>query len=227
MERLAHAASRWPVLGIVTLLLAVDAVLFLPAMSWVVPDAPEVEGMPTITHLQLSWTGERFAGYLAEWSGEACDPVPGGAGPCVWPVEAGDREPPPVTDGPAGLRRATLLLDMVFPVLYALFAIGLGTRLWSLLDRNRRWLRPVVAAAAVAAVCDLTENTIHLWLLGGIDTWAEAAEASYPTAAVAAASGFATVKYTLLLVLAGTAVVTVIRRGAAAVRRRAPGGAAA
>lgn len=206
MERFVRFLSSGRVVAALFVLVIGNAALFLPAMKWIVPSHPGITGMPSVTHLQLSWTSEQFSHNLAEWSGAACwDPAN-----CTWAVTVGsgdELDPLPVADGPAGFKRLTLLLDMSFPVLYGLFAIGLTARLWDLLGRHRRWLGLVVGAGATAAVCDILENSTHLWLLRGIDTWEQAAVADFSGALVATASVLASVKYGILVlfVLAGVA----------------------
>ncbi|MBU1494641.1 MAG: hypothetical protein KJ956_11820, partial [Actinobacteria bacterium] len=181
------------------------------AMAWVIPADTGISGTPSITDLQLSWTSRQFAHDLAEWSGEACSSSGMEGAHCVWPRSGdGDLVPPPVADGPAGFRRMTLLLDYAFPILYSLFAIGLTIRLWGLLGR-RRWLVAVVGAGVAAALCDMAENTIHLWLLRGIDTWEQAAAAAFPGGLVAAASVFASIKYGILALFVLGAVVWLVR----------------
>lgn len=210
MERFAHFLSSTRVLTILFVLVLANGALFLPAMKWIVPADSGITGMPSITHLQLSWTSEQFSHNLAEWSGAACgDPTN-----CTWAVTAGSGDEPgplPVADGPAGFKRLTLLLDMSFPVFYSLFAIGLTTRLWDLLGSRRRWLALVVGAGSTAAVCDILENSIHLWLLRGIDTWEQAAAADFPGALVATASMLASVKYGILVLFVLAAVVWLVR----------------
>jgi len=167
--------------------------------------------MPTVTHLQLSWTADRFQGNLTEWSSEPCATVPAADVPCVWPgtmAEGGTitRNPPPIADGPGAFRSMVVRLDFTFPVLYTLFAIGLTTRMWGLVGRNRRWLPFVMTAGIIAGVCDMIENSIHLWLLRGLGTWEQVASADFSTVLVFGASVFATIKYGLLLGFVALAV---------------------
>ncbi len=227
MERIAGFLSQTRVLAALFVLLAVNGVLFTPAQHGVVPDAPGIGGMPTVTHLQLSWTAERFQGNLAEWSGEPCATVPATDAPCVWPGTTGaggivTRTPPPITDGPEAFKRLVVQLDFTFPVLYTLFAIGLASRLWGLPGRNRRWLPAVMTAGIVAGVCDVVENSIHLWLLRGLSTWEQVAAADFSTALVFGASVFATIKYGLLLGFVGLAVARLITRPAGRFRGADP-----
>ena len=211
MERIAGRLSRTRVLAVLFVLLVVNGALFMPAQHGVVPDAPGIGGMPTVTHLQLSWTAERFQGNLAEWSGEPCETVPGTDSPCVWPGTTDadgffTRTPPPIADGPEAFKRLVVQLDFTFPVIYTLFVIGLASRLWALAGRHRRWLPVVMTAGIVAGVCDVMENSIHLWLLRGMSTWEQVAAADFSTALVFGASAFATIKYGLLLGFIGLAV---------------------
>lgn len=211
MERIAGFLSRTSALVVLFVLLVINAALFTPAQHGVVPDAPGIDGMPTVTHLQLSWTAERFQGNLAEWSGEPCATAPGANAPCVWPGTTGTdgivtRTPLPIADGPEAFKRLVVQLDFTFPVIYTMFVIGLASRLWALAGRNRRWLPVVMTAGIVAGVCDVVENSIHLWLLRGMSTWEQVAAADFSTALVLGASAFATIKYGLLLGFVGLAV---------------------
>jgi hypothetical protein len=218
VERSAQFLGRGTVLASLLIAVAVNAVLFIPAQRGVVPADATIEGMPTVVHLQMAWTPDRFRGYLEEWSGSVCSPVPDTTARCVWSGEvAADgtitRTPPPVADGPAGFRRMTMRLDYSFPVLYGLLAVGLTSRLWGLTGRNRRWL-PLAAGAGLAAVlCDMAENTLHLWLLRGVDTWDQLAAADFPAPLVAAASAFATGKYAILAILVTAALLHGLGRG--------------
>jgi hypothetical protein len=217
VDRIAGFLSRTRVLAVLFVLLVLNGALFTPAQHGVVPGAPGIDGMPTVTHLQLSWTAERFQGNLAEWSGEPCATVPAADVPCVWPgtTDAGGavtRTPPPIADGPEEFKRLVVQLDFTFPVIYTLFAIGLASRLWALAGRNRRWLPVVMTAGIVAGVCDVVENSIHLWLLRGLSTWEQVAAADFSTALVFGASVFATIKYGLLLGFIGLAVARLITR---------------
>ena len=51
MERIAGRLSRTRVLAVLFVLLVVNGALFMPAQHGVVPDAPGIGGMPTVTHL--------------------------------------------------------------------------------------------------------------------------------------------------------------------------------
>jgi len=215
MERIARNLSNGRTLAALFVLVVINAALFLPAMGWIVPNDLEITGLPTVTHLQLSWTSDQFSHNLAEWSGEACWAPGIEANHCTWPRAAdGDGfelRPAPVPDGPAGFKRMTLLLDYTFPILYSLFAIGLAVRLWRLLGRNRRWLRLVAGAGVGAGLCDMAENTIHLWILRGVDTWEQAAAVEFPGGLVASASLLASIKYGILLLFVVAAVVWAVR----------------
>ena len=227
MERIAGRLSRTRVLAVLFVLLVVNGALFMPAQHGVVPDAPGIGGMPTVTHLQLSWTAERFQGNLAEWSGEPCATVPDTDAPCVWPgtTDAGGavtRTPPPIAEGPEALKRLIVQLDFTFPVIYTLFAIGLASRLWALAGRNRRWLPVVMTAGIVAGACDVVENSIHLWLLRGVSSWEQVAAADFSAALVFGASILAAIKYGLLLGFVGLAVARPINRLIGRLRESAP-----
>jgi len=200
MERIARNLSNGRTLAALFVLVVINAAMFLPAMGWIVPNDPEITGVPTVSHLQLSWTSDQFSHNLAEWSGEACWAPGIEANHCTWPRAAdGDGfelRPAPVPDGPAGFKRMTLLLDYTFPILYSLFAIGLAIRLWHLVG---------------AGLCDMAENTIHLWILRGVDTWEQAAAVEFPGGLVAAASLLASIKYGILLLFVLAAVVWAVR----------------
>jgi len=219
VERSAHFLGRVTVLASLLIAVAVNAVLFIPAQRGVAPADATIEGMPTVVHLQMAWTPDRFRGYLEEWSGSVCSPVPDTAARCVWPGEvAADgtitRTPPPVADGPAGFKRMTMRLDYAFPILYGLLAVGLISRLWGLTGRNRRWLPLAVGAGLAAVLCDMAENSLHLWLLRGVDTWDQALAAAYPAFPVAAASLFASMKYAILVGFALAALAWPVRSAA-------------
>lgn len=225
MVRFAGLVGRGPVLGVLLVLVAVLAVLSVAAMAWVAPADAGISGTPSVTDLQLSWTSDQFSHDLAEWSGEVCSPSPMEGAHCVWPRDdGGDLVPPPVGDGPAGFRRMTLLLDYVFPVLYGLFAIGLTIRLWGLSSRRRRWLAVVVGAGVAAALCDMAENSVHLWLLRGVDTWEQAASTVFPGGLVAVASVFASIKYGILVLFVLGVVAWVARWPFVRGRGRGPAG---
>lgn len=201
---MAGFLSRTVVLAALFVLLAVNGALFTPAQHGVVPDAPGIDGMPTVTHLQLSWTADTFQGNLAEWSSKPCTTTPAADAPCVWPgTMEGDgtitRIPQPIAEGPVAFKRMVVSLDFTFPVLYTLFAIGLTTRMWGLMGRSRRWLPVAMTAGLTAGVFDMIENSIHLWLLRGLGTWEQVASADFSTLLVFGASVFAAIKYGLLL----------------------------
>lgn len=197
-------------LGVVALALVADFALFPPLQArWVVPSGPE--GVPTITDLQFSWTSDQFRHDLYEWSGVVCGEPGSGDPDCTWRGAPDAPDPAPIPDGPAGFKRLTLLLDYALPLLYGAFALGLLTRLWDLAGRNRRWLALAAGAAAAAPLCDMTENTLHLWLLRGVDTWDQAAAADYPGGLVTAASVCASIKYGLLAVLIAFGLAGAVR----------------
>jgi hypothetical protein len=215
MERIAGFLSRGPIVAILFVLVLANAALFLPTQQWVAPTGDGISGTPTVTHLQLSWTSEQFSHNLAEWSSEACSLEPADDAHCVWPgVMTADgivRDPAPVADGPAGFKRATLLVDFTFPVLYSLFAIGLTIRMWGLLDRSQWLVNLVIGAGFTAAVCDFVENATHIWMLRGIDTWEQAAAADFPGFGVGLASVLASIKYGVLVLFVLAAGVWLVR----------------
>ena len=213
VERVARFLSRRSVLVVVGAALAANFALFPIFMDWVVPTGAETTGLPTITDLQFSWTAEQFSHNLSEWSGVACGPIGSGDPDCTWRGAPEAPSPAPTADGPAGFRRLTTSFDFSLPLLYGLFAIGLLTRVWGLADARRRWLGLAVAAGTVAALCDMCENSLHLWLLRGIGTWEQAAAADFSGGAVAAASVLASIKYGLLLAMIVAASVGLVRRG--------------
>ena len=99
-------------------------------------------------------------------------------------------------------KRSVREIDFIFPLAYAgLLAFAYA---WS-----RRNIRPgkldrfFFLAPVVAAIFDYVENSLHLYLLRGVDTPAQAEVSNFPAAMVLAASTFALLKIVLLASVAG------------------------
>ena len=141
-----------------------------------------------VIHLQRAYTPEMFAGVLRSWSTAA------GAKPEAVGI----------------MKRENIIkLDLIFPVVYALalalsYAALSGRRQPTALDFVL-FLTPFVAG-----LFDLVENSIHLYLLRGVNTAADVEAAvkagTFRPSPVFAASAFAHAKYVLLLV-SGAALV--------------------
>jgi hypothetical protein len=211
MERLR---SGWVVLALLVAALAMLG-LFEAGNRTVYPHGEGVSGMPTVFELQLSSSEEGFREVLDLWSGEPCASDITVSARCHL---VGDVEVYP--DGIAALKRTTIRLDFLFPLVYSAFFVAALAWLWRPGGRVLRWL---VVLGVVTAAADWMENLLHLWVLRGVDSYADVAAADLSGAAITAASLFAAVKFALILgavggLLAGV-VVRISRRRRAADRR--------
>lgn len=171
------------------------AVLSVQGMWSVHPTGDGVEGMPTIVDLQLATSEQAFVDVLRAWSGTEC------GSPdldCVVPVD--------VETHPFGIRtlkRNILVLDYAFPIAYSLLFVVLIGRLWCPAERVQRLL---LVLAATTALADWLENSLHLWVLRGIDRFDELAGTDFWAGGIIGASVSALVKW-LLIICAVAAIV--------------------
>ena len=146
-----------------------------------------------VVDLQKAYTLEMFAGVLRGWS-----------------TAAGAKE-----DAVGIMKRENIIkLDLIFPVVYALalalsYATLSGRRQPTALDFV------LFVTPFVAGLFDLIENSIHLYLLSGVNTAADVEAAvkagAFRPSLVFAASAFAHAKYVLLLVSLAAVVWGVIQ----------------
>ena len=166
------------------LLMAAGSVLNMIALR--IEPYPHAKGTSTtIWDLQFAGTADRFTEVVDIWVS-------------VNGVEA-------ITNAAKTIAR----LDYTFPVLYGLFFASALAYMWASSD-DPRWGRWLVLIPLIAGLCDMTENTLHLVLLGDLPP-VDAAVIN--DGAVAWATRFAIAKYSLL----GVAVLLI---PAGALRRR-------
>jgi hypothetical protein len=208
VERLTNG---WVVLA---LMAASVGMLFLlnAGQRSVYPQGGGVSGMPTFVELQLAFDEADFKRVWEVWSTAPCATDLTVSALCHIPPDL-----EPITDGPAAWKRNLIRLDFVFPLVYATFFVAALGWAWRMSPVGVRRLAVVGGAVALA---DWVENLLHLWVLRGLDTYADVAAADLGAGAILAASWAAAFKWALLAVGLFALVAGLALRGVAAITGR-------
>lgn len=174
--QLVESLYAWPARAAAAILAIIVCQVFMLVLF---PSATLKTGSDKnkVTDLQQAHTVKRFREVLLGW----CD---AGGNP----------------NAVAVMKRENIIkLDIAFPFAYALalafaYAAARGNAAPGRLDLA------LFLAPLVAGLFDLVENGLHLYLLNGVNTRAQAEAADFSPALVFAASAFARAKYLLLLV---------------------------
>ncbi len=157
-------------------------VIFFIIFGLIGPDLPD--NAPGIVDLELAFDKTEFRRIITLWGAEAVDQF-----------------------------RDTLWLDTLFPVVYAIFFASALATLTVHPERYPGWIvRGLFALPFVAALCDLTENALHLIILRDPVT--------LPAALIFLASVAAAIKWALLGFAAVVIMILLIQRGIALWLRR-------
>jgi hypothetical protein len=212
MHLMRRLTNGWLVLGLLAATLAM-LMVFEAGNRSVYPHGDGVSGMPTIVELHLSFSESSFRDVWDLWSGKPCASDLTVSSRCHL---IGDVETFP--NGVGTWKSNTLRLDYLFTLIYAAFFVGALGWLWRLGDR---WLWWVGFAGGVTVVADWLENSLHLWVLRDVETFADLETAELSGGAIWLASAFASLKWSLLavalvgvLVGFGSRVVGLARRSA-------------
>lgn len=188
MLDLIRSMYGWPLRGWVALITVLLVILF---MNYLFPRASGLTGSckNNVVDLQKAHTVERFVNVLLSWSKNSGK-----------------------ADAVRVMKRENIIkLDLLFPFIYALalafsYACARGNREPSTLDLI------IFLCPLVAGLFDLIENSIHLYLLSGVNTEEDVKAASFSPALVFTASAFARVKFVLLLVSAVAIIGAIVGR---------------
>lgn len=132
MERAYRSAARARVAGFCLFAIA----LALAAFAWF--DGARPAGTPTVTALQLAFSGETFGDIIARWG----------------------------LEGVRAFRQSTIYVDYWFPVAYALFLASLSALLTVKPGQPPSRLHlTYFALPFIGGLLDWVENTLHLILL--------------------------------------------------------------
>jgi hypothetical protein len=128
---------------------------------------------PLIPPLQRAWSGAAFESVLQKWG-------------------ANDPRAPEI------YKRDNLIkLDLLFPVIYSCFFAFAYAWARGVKAPANGWDYFFFVAPFVAALFDYGENSMHLYLLRGVDTAAQLKGATFPDALVRLSASFSLVKFVL------------------------------